>query len=274
MSWTRKEPWQNKANFKQPDPDPEVQSRKTKPNLGRMGHLEDGASRGPIVRNEANLPAGTGPQGRGTWVKCAKRTQFARRCRVGRGFGGVGRGELCETNPILRLRIADWIQSCGGTPAVQPAASAVRRPIVRNEPNFARAPRNGRGRAGPPRAKCAKRTQSGPAWAGPGTRWRKLQNEPNFGELAGGWNTQHSTILSFHHSGPMPIVRNEANCPLEGVGRGRPTYEEPIVRNEANLAGLTRAMTGRLTVSSHLRWSRLYWAVTGNRRTAMERGRL
>ena len=30
----------------------------------------------------------------------AKRTQFARRCRVGRGLGGVGRGELCETNPI------------------------------------------------------------------------------------------------------------------------------------------------------------------------------
>ncbi len=30
-----------------------------------------------------------------------------------------------------------------------------------------------------------------------------------------------------------PIVRNKANCP-KGVGRGRPTHEEPMMRNKAN----------------------------------------
>jgi hypothetical protein len=36
-------------------------------------------------------------------------------------------------------------------------------------------------------------------------------NKPNLGESAGGRNTQDSTILSFHHSSPIPIVRNKAN---------------------------------------------------------------
>ncbi len=58
-------------------------------------------------------------------------------------------------------------------------------PIVQNEPNFAR--------------------------LGQGPDGLIAQNEPNFGELAGGRNTQHSTILSFHHSSQMPVVQNKAN---------------------------------------------------------------
>ena len=54
MSWTRKEPWQNKANFEQCGRDSEAQLRQTKPNLRRMGHLGDGASGRPVVRNKAN----------------------------------------------------------------------------------------------------------------------------------------------------------------------------------------------------------------------------
>ncbi len=38
-----------------------------------------------------------------------------------------------------------------------------------------------------------------------------MQNKPNFEELAGGWNTHHSTIPSFQRSSPMPFVRNKPN---------------------------------------------------------------
>jgi hypothetical protein len=38
-----------------------------------------------------------------------------------------------------------------------------------------------------------------------------VRNEANFGEPAGRRNTQHSTILSFHHPGPRPIGQNKAN---------------------------------------------------------------
>ncbi len=38
-----------------------------------------------------------------------------------------------------------------------------------------------------------------------------VENKPNFGELAGGWHTHRSTIPLFHHSSPMPVVRNKAN---------------------------------------------------------------
>ncbi len=56
---------------------------------------------------------------------------------------------------------------------------------------------------------CAKRTQfpSGPRRAPE----RIVQNKPNSGGLAGGWNTHYSTIPSFHHSNPVPIVQNKAN---------------------------------------------------------------
>jgi hypothetical protein len=48
--------------------------------------------------------------------------------------------------------IADWGQTCGGTPALRPAAFGLRRAIVQNEANF--------GESGwDRRAKCAKRSQ-------------------------------------------------------------------------------------------------------------------
>jgi hypothetical protein len=42
-------------------------------------------------------------------------------------------------------------------------------------------------------------------------------------ESAGRQNTQHSTILSFHHSSPMPMVQNKANFALCPMGRGLAT---------------------------------------------------
>ncbi len=53
-------------------------------------------------------------------AKCAKRTQFGA-ARLASG------GESCKTNPIPRLRIADWIQTCGGTPALRPAEGKTRK---------------------------------------------------------------------------------------------------------------------------------------------------
>lgn len=44
--------------------------------------------------------------------------------------------------------------------------------------------------------------------------------QPNFGESAGRRNTQHSTILLFHHSSPMPIVQNEPNSRRRRRGAG------------------------------------------------------
>jgi hypothetical protein len=67
---------QNKANFEHPDPDPRAQLGKTKPNMGRMGHLEDGASGRPILRNKTNSP----PDRRE--ADSAKRTQFLQKPHV------------------------------------------------------------------------------------------------------------------------------------------------------------------------------------------------
>ena len=109
-----------------------------------------------------------------------------------------------------------------------------------------------------------------------------VANKPNLKELAGGCNTEHSTILSFHYSSPMPVVRNKANRPPErcggkyrmekelrgigyaedldktkpiranrrskGNGSGSPrrlmAVAEPIVRNEANSRLLGRRRGG------------------------------
>ncbi len=49
----------------------------------------------------------------------------------------------------------------------------------------------------------------------------RVRNKPNFGELADGRNTQYSTIPSFQHSNPMPVVRNKANVCEAGWLMGR-----------------------------------------------------
>jgi len=69
------------------------------------------------------------------------------------------------------------------------------------------------------RAKCAKQTQLPEAGHRGGVE-----------ESAGRQNTQHSTILSFHHVSPVPRVPNEPNFG-EQIGRGR----GPIMRNKPNL---------------------------------------
>ena len=195
---------------------PTLQVRSNAPNKPNLAKPAGRPDRPGAKTCETNpIPGGAGWDGAsGTRGKCAKRTQFGA-ARLASG------GRLCKTKPVSRLRISDWGQTYGGTPA-------------------------------PPGIYCAKRTQFVARRTGARrksgedaqpTKSRLVQDEANFGELAGGWNT--------HHSNPMPIVQNEPN-----------------------LAAPTPAMTGRLTVSSPLRWSRLYWVATSNRRTIMERGRL
>lgn len=84
MSWTRKEPWQNKANFEQPSRNPEAQLRKTKPipagpeyNEGRTCETN------PISYALGRVARGASEEvgrGRPTYQapNCAKRTQFRR----------------------------------------------------------------------------------------------------------------------------------------------------------------------------------------------------
>jgi len=54
-------------------------------------------AQGPNASNKANFAGRPAPRR----AKCAKRTQFARRCRVGRGLGDAGRGS-CTNKPNFR----------------------------------------------------------------------------------------------------------------------------------------------------------------------------
>jgi hypothetical protein len=130
---------------------------------------------GPIVRNEANFPAwpgGAGPGRRGTWDErqMHKTNPISRRGRATLPRPSTlrprpRRERLCKTKPNLgelghvgkggpRMWgdfAGKWnaqnepnssISDCGlgGTPALQPATSSLRRPIVQNEPNFPAGP--------------------------------------------------------------------------------------------------------------------------------------
>jgi hypothetical protein len=102
------------------------------------------------------------------------------------------------------------------------------KPIVQNEPNFARAPGNGRRRSGQPRAKRAKRTQLDPA--SPGSGWGKDAKRTQFpaergctgpqgrgtrGQLCkmnpipGGWPAGGTPIF---HDSIIPPFQSDANC--------------------------------------------------------------
>jgi hypothetical protein len=119
----------------------------TKPNLGRMGYLGDGAW-GPIAQNEANF----GEPGWDRRAKCAKRTQFPA------GLGGTrshGRGANVQNEANL-VRLGQ-----GRVPGGRK---------MRNEPNSRR---RRVGRASGTRGKCAKQTQFVLEQSVPGNRqWR------------------------------------------------------------------------------------------------------
>jgi hypothetical protein len=69
-------------------------------------------------------------QARPVWAERAKRSQFLpdRQAR--------SPGQVCETKPIPRLRIADWAQRWGGTPALRPAVPGLRRAKCTKQSQF------------------------------------------------------------------------------------------------------------------------------------------
>jgi len=148
---------------------------------------------------------------------------------------------------------------------------------------------------------------------GPRGRGANVQNEPNLGQPGWRPGADYAKRSQFPAPAGAVRGRRRGRClrasqlcktnPIwPGRGRARSPKDErcktnpiwwgqmcetkPIAGRSAGVRGVCgaeqsqfgrpppAAMTGRLTVSSHLRWSRLYWVATGNRRTAMERGRL
>jgi hypothetical protein len=223
----------------------------TKPNLGRMGYLGDGASGRPIMRHrldaplretkpiprlrisDCGLPIGDHPAAGRLPSGLPPRTRAGPLCKtkpIWSGLGKVGAptDERRETNPVCRR--PRWLGPG---------------PFVQNEANFA-------GRSAPRRAKCAKRTQF--AAGRPDVSEPIVQNEAKLGRdrvsgqrsilyegtFAGKWNAQNEpnfqptgypTIPVFQRSNPMPIVQNEPNSRQRRMGRGASAQNEP------NLAG-------------------------------------
>jgi hypothetical protein len=132
---------------------------------------------GPVVQTKP-IPGGNTPPFHYSIIPPSQ----SPRCRVGRGLGDVGRGELCETNPILRFLIGDCGLGTNPGRDATPAACRLRpaRAGRRNKPNLARLGQ-GQGRDG-----------------------RKMRNECK------SRHTGYPAIPLFHHSStPIPL----------GVGR-------------------------------------------------------
>jgi hypothetical protein len=163
-----------------------------------------------IVQNE--------PNSQEPGADCAKRTQFRPgpwlRCPTIPLFYHSTipiRCLSCETKPISRLRIADWGQTCGGTPALRPADSGLRR------------------------AKCAKRSQFGRVSGGDAqpTKSQSCETKPNLGGLGHVSKGGHRAWAGF---GGKWNARNKPNSRRGRVGRGRRGVRRRAnVQNEANL---------------------------------------
>ncbi len=200
-------------------------------------------------------PAACLPRGRMGYrgTKCAKRTQFRRVARASLRLRSQGR--LCPWVRIMGARAHATVLAAGIPHHSTILSFHHPHPIsiVQNEPNLA--------------CHCGlggRRVQNEPNWPGPiaqnepnlawrrGRRRRNVQNEPNFALWDEGQMRKTNPISPAGPTEPPrgPIVRNKANWPPEGVGRGRPTLDQvegglhggpgPIVQNEANLPGGAR----------------------------------
>jgi hypothetical protein len=267
----------------------------TKPDLGRMRNLGDGASRGLIVRNKANFGRAPG-NGRGRLgpprAKCAKRTQFA--AEPG-GLDLGDEGHRCDhakqsQSFDCRFGIADWIQSCAGTPSLRFPASRPRGRLCETNPF-------GPACAGPdPRwAKDAKQTQFPATPGGTRAEGRRgvgaiVRNKPNLGGRPGPQRAKCAKRTQvrgvgrrveyppFHYS-VIPPFQFDADCatsPRCPASGNKANHRQSLPRAQRGDADATSAPEAhrRLRLSSYLRGSCLYWVVTGNRRTAMERDQL
>jgi hypothetical protein len=169
------------------------QNKANSPPLGRSG---DQRPQGPFVRNKPNFPA-IPP---GTEADCAKQTQFRRlaRCtnKANLALGRAVRARSSHRGDSVKQ--SQFVARVG--PMLWPAT------ILRNKANF-------------PIADCGlhtelpqddlyRQTQFGLGWPGRAVPRGGQSCETN---PIGLGNTHCSSILSFHHSSPTPIVRNKAN---------------------------------------------------------------
>jgi hypothetical protein len=152
-------------------------------------------------------------------------------------------GQSCKTNPIPRLRIADWEQTCGGMPALPPATSALRRPIVQNEPNFAGGPEPGRSKmreTNPIRgANRAKRSQFAPCSRGrERSRGPIMQNKAKLGQdgTSGGRRLGEAecakrTQFQAGPGGPGPQGARDVgeSCKTNPISESRPAGGMPTI---------------------------------------------
>jgi hypothetical protein len=149
------------------------------------------------------------------------------------GAGPRGRGTRGIVRNIPSSSISDWGLRIGNRPGagrhpcgLPPLACAGRsykqtqftEPIVRNKAKLGQDGASGGRRIS--RADCAKQTQLGPAWAGPGPRWAKDAKRI---QIPAHRISRHPTIPSFQYSNPP---RCRAGRDSWDVGRGA------IVRNK------------------------------------------
>jgi hypothetical protein len=152
------------------------------------------AGRPPVAaRSEAGCP------NKPNWPDRIMRNEpNSRRRQAARGLGDERR--LRKTNPISAAPAVGTARH-SNTPLFHHCNPL---PFVQNEPNGRRG-RVGRG-LGDEGRKCK-------------TKPIARSGAPRRCQGAGRWNTQHSTIPSFHHSNRMPFVQNEANRPGVGIPR-------------------------------------------------------
>jgi hypothetical protein len=169
----------NEANFPQQAGPGRGQSCETKP-ISRWRISDCGL--GPGLRRDA--PCGLSPQR----ANCAKQSQFPGGAGWDEAPEARGGGQMCETNPISRLRISDFGLRIGHSPA------GGRLPCGRS-----------------PLARAGRSCETNPiSPVGQGLGGRNVQNEAKLaqdGESGG------------RRAGELPIVQNEANLARPGQGR-------------------------------------------------------
>ncbi len=203
--------------------------------LQRKGYDESGTQKAPAKQSQ--LPATPGGLG-----LLYKQTQFLPLCRS--GDRRSREDESCKTNPIPGT--AGWDRAVGRWENAQNEANfgggfkceaAGVRQIVQNEPNLrlaawhghlarefhgrdAHATSTAAAQSEPCKTKPIRRPGGTPTH-GRGTRCKCAKRS----QLAVGEPLaeipHYSSIPSFHHSNPVPVVRNKANCswgPLEVAG--------------------------------------------------------
>ena len=89
--------------------------------------------------------------------------------------------------------------------------------------------------------------KTNPIWPGRGRTKAPVGERCETNPISGSWPTSGLPIIPIFHHSTIPIRCQ--SCKTKAIWPPPPP-----------------AMTGRMTVSSHLRWSRLYWVATGNRR--------